>query len=99
MIFEVKSNKRIEALFVGWQETMIWSCLQNVMGHLYADSEEQPNCAMALQGGIEIQIDTKETERRKGLAYICGAKLISQSSSYIKNKNLPYRKYRGRFLL
>ena len=50
MIFEVKSNKRIEALFAGWQETLIWSCLQNIMGHLYADSEEQPNCAMALQG-------------------------------------------------
>ncbi|MBO5238261.1 MAG: GNAT family N-acetyltransferase [Lachnospiraceae bacterium] len=50
MIFEVKSNKRIEALFAGWQETLIWSCLQNIMGHLYADSEEHPNCAMALQG-------------------------------------------------
>ena len=28
------------------------------------------------QSGIEIQIDTKESYRRKGLAYICGAKLI-----------------------
>lgn len=26
--------------------------------------------------GIEIEIDTKEEHRRKGLAYICGAKLI-----------------------
>lgn len=26
--------------------------------------------------GIEIEIDTKETHRRKGLAYACGAKLI-----------------------
>lgn len=26
--------------------------------------------------GIEIEIDTKEAYRRKGLAYICGAKLI-----------------------
>ena len=26
--------------------------------------------------GIEIEIDTKEEYRRKGLAYICGAKLI-----------------------
>ncbi|MGN0394030.1 MAG: GNAT family N-acetyltransferase, partial [Coprococcus sp.] len=28
------------------------------------------------QGGIEIEIDTKEEYRRRGLAYICGAKLI-----------------------
>lgn len=27
-------------------------------------------------GGIEIEIDTREDYRRKGLAYICGAKLI-----------------------
>ena len=28
------------------------------------------------EGGIEIEIDTNEKYRRKGLAYICGAKLI-----------------------
>ncbi len=27
-------------------------------------------------GGIEIEIDTREDYRRRGLAYICGAKLI-----------------------
>jgi len=27
-------------------------------------------------GGIEIEIDTREDHRRKGLAYACGAKLI-----------------------
>ena len=26
--------------------------------------------------GIEIEIDTREDHRRKGLAYVCGAKLI-----------------------
>ena len=28
------------------------------------------------RGGIEIEIDTREDHRRKGLAYACGAKLI-----------------------
>lgn len=28
------------------------------------------------EGGIEIEIDTREDHRRKGLAYICGARLI-----------------------
>ena len=28
------------------------------------------------KGGIEIEIDTREDHRRRGLAYACGAKLI-----------------------
>ena len=28
------------------------------------------------QGGIEIEIDTKEAYRRQGMAYACGARLI-----------------------
>lgn len=168
MIYEIKHPEVVEHIFEGWQETLIWSCLQNIMGHLYADSQENPISAMALLGdfcffagkpnkelvrykpewceqdflivvpqkndwaemieelfyrckqipwcrdwvfqykdyamyqkyglgavilkdgepvsgassysgyrdGIEIEIDTKEAYRRKGLAYICGAKLI-----------------------
>lgn len=30
----------------------------------------------AYRGGIEIEIDTREDYRRKGLAYVCGARLI-----------------------
>ncbi len=30
----------------------------------------------AYRGGIEIEIDTREDHRRKGLAYVCGARLI-----------------------
>ena len=37
MIFEINGSERIKELFAGWQETMVWSCLQGVMGHLYAD--------------------------------------------------------------
>lgn len=33
------------------------------------------------EGGIEIEIDTREDYRRKGLAYICGAKLILECCS------------------
>lgn len=50
MIYEIKQTKLAEKLFDGWQETMIWSCLQNVMGHLYADDNENPVSAMALLG-------------------------------------------------
>lgn len=48
MICEVKGTMEIEELFDGWQETMITSCLQGVMGHLYADSEQHPKSVMAM---------------------------------------------------
>lgn len=48
MIFELKDLEKVAPLFEGWQETMIWSCLQNVMGKIYTDSLENPVSAMAL---------------------------------------------------
>lgn len=50
MVYELKNPAPAEHLFDGWQETLIWSCLQKVMGHLYADSLEKPVSAMALLG-------------------------------------------------
>ena len=37
MIRKVTDTKQVNFLFYGWEETMIWSCLQGVMGDLYAD--------------------------------------------------------------
>lgn len=37
-----------ERIFAGWEETMIWSCLEGVMGDIYADDQNNPTCAMAL---------------------------------------------------
>ncbi|MDO4328968.1 MAG: GNAT family N-acetyltransferase [Lachnospiraceae bacterium] len=39
-----------ETIFRDWKETMIWSCLQGVMGSIYMDEEEHPKSAMALLG-------------------------------------------------
>ncbi len=53
MIFELRQPEKAALLFEGWQETMVWSCLQNVMGRVYAkyaDSGGQPTSAMALLG-------------------------------------------------
>ena len=50
MIYEIQHMESVAPLFDGWQETMIWSCLQKVMGHIYADSAEKPESAMALLG-------------------------------------------------
>lgn len=50
MIFEINQTKIVAPLFEGWQESVIWSCLQNVMGKLYADAKENPVSAMILLG-------------------------------------------------
>lgn len=39
-------NSRAAALFDGWEEAMIWSCLQGHMGTMLADDEEHPASAM-----------------------------------------------------
>ncbi len=50
MIYEIQQMENVAPLFEGWQETMIWSCLQKVMGHIYANAVEKPESAMALLG-------------------------------------------------
>ena len=50
MVLELTETKKAAALFRGWQETIIWSCLQGVMGKIYADTPENPASAMALLG-------------------------------------------------
>lgn len=50
MIYQLEQTQKASPLFEGWQETMIWSCLQKVMGSIYTDSLEHPASAMALLG-------------------------------------------------
>ncbi len=40
MAVQMRDPRKAAGLFEGWEETMIWSCLQNVMGSVYADSLE-----------------------------------------------------------
>lgn len=50
MISRIENAEKAAALFDGWEETVIWSCLQGVMGSVYADSQRAPSCAMAILG-------------------------------------------------
>lgn len=50
MTYKIEHTEKAAPLFTGWQETLIWSCLQNVMGEIYADSQDEPCSAMALIG-------------------------------------------------
>ena len=48
MIYETTVTAHIARLFDGWEETIIWSCLQGVMGKLYANDTENPTAVMAI---------------------------------------------------
>jgi GNAT superfamily N-acetyltransferase len=49
-IYRVKDKKTIGHLFTGWDETMIWSCLQDYMGIAYTDCLESPASAQISVG-------------------------------------------------
>lgn len=51
-IYKVKDKKTISALFDGWEETMIWSCLQDCMGIAYTDDLHRPLSAQIIIGGF-----------------------------------------------
>ncbi len=50
MVYEVSDTNKVSSLFGNWQETLIWSCLQGIMGKIYADDLNFPTAAMAIIG-------------------------------------------------
>ncbi|MBQ2277784.1 MAG: GNAT family N-acetyltransferase [Clostridia bacterium] len=48
MVYRLTDPSAAAPLFEGWEETLIWSCLQGVMGGIYADSPENPMSAAAV---------------------------------------------------
>lgn len=50
MFYELEDTSKAAALFEGWDETIIWSCLEQVMGHVFVDDSDKPKSAMAMLG-------------------------------------------------
>ncbi len=50
MVFELSETEKAAKLFERWNETLIWSCLQGIMGRIYVDSLAEPVSGMALLG-------------------------------------------------
>lgn len=66
MIYDLKDTEKVLNLFNGWQETLIYSCLQKVMGKIYVtryaikketqfDKEYLRNIVMKLSEGYELK--------------------------------------------
>lgn len=52
MYLEKEDMYRISHLFDGWNETLIWSCLQGYMGNAWTDNIENPKSAQIITGDL-----------------------------------------------
>ncbi len=50
MIYELTDTSKVKHIFEGWNETLIYSCLQKVMGKIFVTDPESPVSAMAYVG-------------------------------------------------
>ncbi|MCR4930465.1 MAG: GNAT family N-acetyltransferase, partial [Lachnospiraceae bacterium] len=50
MIYELEDTSKVNHIFEGWEETLIYSCLQKVMGKIFVTDLESPKSAMAFVG-------------------------------------------------
>ncbi len=62
MIYEITDTDSITHLFGNWQESVIWSCLQGVMGKIYANDTIQPTAAMAILGDFAYYASEPDME-------------------------------------
>ena len=61
---EVKKDERdkIAHLYEGWEETLIWSCLQSEMGRAWTNSLERPTSALLMNGDFCFLAGSPEDE-------------------------------------
>ena len=50
MIYKLENTNKVRHIFEGWNETMIYSCLQKVMGTIYVTDPDAPQSAVAFAG-------------------------------------------------
>ena len=50
MLYELADTSKVNHLFKGWKETLIYSCLQKVMGKIFVTDPDSPVSAMAYVG-------------------------------------------------
>ena len=50
MVVELNDTSKVKDLFDGWQETLIYSCIQKVMGRIFVTDSDNPTSAFAYVG-------------------------------------------------
>ncbi|MDO5382778.1 MAG: GNAT family N-acetyltransferase [Eubacteriales bacterium] len=67
-------KENIKSIFENWNEIIIWSCLQGIMGEIYTNSEE--NAAMAILGDFAFYAGKPDKELVKFKPENCGQDFI-----------------------
>ena len=85
MIRKLLPTEAVAHLFAGWDETLIWSCLQGEMGDLYGLSQEAPAAALAALGDFVFLAGQPQEALAAFLPPSCGETplLIPQNLSLI----------------
>lgn len=76
MIYKLDDTDKAIKLFSGWQETIIWSCLQKVMGEIYVDDLEQPKSAMAMLGDFCFYAGVPNSELAAYKSNVCNQEFM-----------------------
>ena len=62
MVYELEDTSKVKGLFEGWQETLITSCLQKVMGRIFVTELSEPKSAFAFVGCFGFFAGKPDTE-------------------------------------
>ena len=94
MIYELSEiNENVKSLFEGWEETLIYSCLQKVMGKILVTDKENPESACAFVGCFEFfaGVPYEELVKNKPDGYII---MVPQNKEWEKliEKSFPSAK-------
>ena len=50
MVYELKDTSKVKKIFEGWEETLIFSCMQGIMGKIFVTDLDNPKAACAYVG-------------------------------------------------
>lgn len=66
VVYEINDTTKVESLFAGWEETLIYSCIQQVMGKIYVTDVDNPKSACAFVGCFAFYAGEPSEELIKG---------------------------------
>ena len=84
MVYEMADTTKVASLFAGWEETLIHSCLQQVMGKIYVTDAENSKTACAYVGCFAFyagEVPDEELIRNKPDGFVI---MIPQNNAWAK---------------
>lgn len=83
MVYELNDTQKVEQIFSDWEETLIWSCLQKVMGKIFVTDLDYPKSACAYVGCFMFLAGAPEKElvMSKGTGYTI---MVPQNEAWSK---------------